>query len=282
MTDRPHFLPSSALGGVTDPRGPLVFLPGAGGTIGSLSVFKAGPDDDTDIELIAYPGWQRYAAAGYSAEILVDDLVNQIDAKAPHGPIRMAGLSLGGHFAYATALRLQAKGREVAGVCLIDAFMIESSGPSEKWRGKALSEFLELFRKLDGNGILEFIRSRFWRLLLRLAGGRLPSLVKRFASNRIVASIVASDPILKGELTMRLLIHEIAPWLASLDQAPRSLNAPAILLRTGLTVSDDEAWRRRCPNIKIYEIPGNHHSLFAPENLEAFRDAFVRATEDWR
>jgi len=267
---------------MTDRRNRLVFLPGAGGTIGSLSVFRAGTDDGTDIELIQYPSWQRYAADGYSAEILVEDLVNQIDARLPHGSIHMAGMSLGGHFAYAAALRLQAKGREVAGVCMIDAFMIESSDPSPQWKVRALSEVLELIRKLDRDGFLQFIRSRFRRLLLRLVGGRLPSLVKRFASNRIASSIVASDSILEGELTMRLLIHEIAPWLASIDQAPRPLNAPAILLRTGFTAGDDAAWRRRCPKIKIYEIPGNHHSLFAPENIDAFRDVFVRATAEWR
>jgi thioesterase domain-containing protein len=69
---------------------------------------------------------------------------------------------------------------------------------------------------------------------------------------------------------MRLLLREAAPWIASLDRNPIALMAPTILLRTRLNASGDEAWRRRCPSIKIYEIPGGHHTLLEPENIDHF------------
>ena len=52
----------------------------------------------------------------------------EIDARIPYGPIRLVGLSMGGHFAYAAALRLQGMGREIAGFCaiLMTAFIIWS------------------------------------------------------------------------------------------------------------------------------------------------------------
>jgi thioesterase domain-containing protein len=81
---------------------------------------------------------------------------------------------------------------------------------------------------------------------------------------------------------MRLLVRETAPWIGSLDREPVALRAPAVLLRTRLTAGDDAAWRRRCPNIEIFEIAGQHHTLFEPENIGALREAFVAATPGWR
>jgi thioesterase domain-containing protein len=90
------------------------------------------------------------------------------------------------------------------------------------------------------------------------------------------------DPVFEEELSMRLLIEATAPWIAALDRAPVALEAPAILLRTDLTAGDDAAWRSRCPNIKIFELPGQHHTLFEPQNVAALREAFLAATRDWR
>jgi len=39
----------------------------------------------------------------------------------------MIGVSLGGHFAYALALRLKEMGREIAMLCAIDSFIVDSS-----------------------------------------------------------------------------------------------------------------------------------------------------------
>ena len=81
---------------------------------------------------------------------------------------------------------------------------------------------------------------------------------------------------------MRLLIRTVAPWMASVDRNPVALDAPVILLRTGLAAGDDDAWRRRCPDISIFEIPGKHHTLFDAENVGALHERFVSATPDWR
>jgi len=74
---------------------------------------------------------------------------------------------------------------------------------------------------------------------------------------------------------MRLLLREVAPWIASLDREPVQLNAPVMLLRTRPSAGDDSAWRRRCPNIEIIEITGDHNTYFEPENADSFREAFL-------
>jgi thioesterase domain-containing protein len=267
---------------MTDLSSPIVFLSGVGGGAPDLNVFREGPEDRTRFEVVGYPGWKRYVSDGFSAEVLIFDLVEEIAARVPQGPIRITGLSIGGHFGYAAALRLEAMGREIAGFCAIDAFMIASSKPSAGWKGRALAQGLDLLRRWRLGEFAHFLRSKFWRALVRLAGSRLPSLLRGFSSSGRPPSLSAFDPVFEEELSMRLLIEASAPWIASLDREPVALEAPAILLRTNLTAGDDAAWRSRCPNIKIFEIPGQHHSLFEAENIASLREAFLTATRDWR
>ena len=261
---------------------PIIFLPGSGGGTPDFSVFRAGPNDMTSFEPIAYPDWRRSAAEGFSAEALIVELVAEILTRVPRGPIHIVGLSIGGHFGYAAALRLQAMGREIAGLCAIDSFMIISAEPSAGWQGRALAEGLELLRGGRLSEFTRFVRSKFWRALLRLAGGHVPRLFQAFSSSGKLPSVSGLDPILEKELTMRLLVRETAPWIASLDREPVVLKAPTVLLRTGVTAGDDDAWRRRCPNIEILEIRGQHHTLFEAENIGSLREAFLTATRDWR
>jgi len=261
---------------------PIVFLSGAGGGAPDLGVFKVASDDTTRFEVVAYPGWKRYVSDGFSMEALIADLADEIAARIPRGRIRIVGLSIGGHFGYAIALRLQEMGRDIGGFCAIDTFMIASSKPSAGWKGRALSEIEELIRQRRFGDFGRFLRSRFWRALARLAGDRLPSLLRRLARSRLSRSgLFAIDPIFEEELSMRLLIGAAAPWIASLDRKPVPLTARAVLLRTMLSDSDDAAWRRRCPGIAIVEISGRHHSLFEPENVASLHRAFVSATHDW-
>jgi thioesterase domain-containing protein len=265
---------------MTDSSSPVIFLPGADGCAPNLDVFRESVDDMTPFEVIGYPGWRRHVADGFSAEVLIADLVAQIVTRVPRGPIRIVGFSIGGHFGYAAALRLQGMGREIGGFCAIDTFMMVSPDLSEGWKSRHLAEGLELLRGQRFGEFARFVRSRFWRALFRLAGSRLSSLLRRFSSGRR-PSVPAFDPIFERELSVRLLIQAVAPWIASLDREPVELKAPAVLLRTGLTASDDPAWRRRCPNIEIFEIPGQHHTLFETENINSLREAFLTGTRSW-
>ena len=259
---------------------PIIFLPGTGGEIPSFSGFNVGCGDSVGFEALTYPGWQQYASKGFTIEALIADLEAQIVSKVPEGPIRIVGYSVGGHFGYATAVRLRATGREIAGFCAIDSFMIESLGPSAEWKTRALSEALKILRKGHLREFNRFIRSKFWRGLFRLAGSRLRSLIRGFSSSRL-RSVCAFDPILEKELNLRLLTQAMAPWTASLDREPVALEVPASLLRTRLTASDDAAWRRRCPSIEIFEIPGQHHTLFQANDISSLREAFLTATRFW-
>jgi thioesterase domain-containing protein len=259
---------------------PIVFLPGSGNIAPDLMLLRSGPDDPTGFATIHYPDWRRYAAGNFSNDQLIAELVDNIAAMVPSGPIHIIGLSIGGHFGYVAALRLRAQGREIGGFCAIDAFMIETADATPGWQGRALSQALELLRKRSLGEFLEFARSKFWRGLLRSTQSVLPHLLRAFPGRKSGLSTI--DPVLDQELSMRLMVRETAPWLASLDDNPEPLDAPATLLRTSLTADDDAAWRRRCPQLVIHKLPGQHRTLFDPENIAVLRDALATAMRGWR
>ena len=157
--------------------------------------------------------------------------------------------------------------------------MVESSAPGAGWKGRALSKWPGALTK---RRLGAFVRTRFWRALLRLAGPQLPSLVRKLASSGKLPLAFSCDPIFEQELSMRLFLREVAPWVGSLDLKPVALKAPAILIRTRESAGDDPAWRRRCPNIQIFEIPGTHLTICEPENIGVLRDSFITATSRWK
>src|SRR5215468_6781322 len=120
--------------------------------------------------MIGYPGWRRYVEIGFSAEKLIEDLAAQMAIRAPEGPIRIIGISIGGHLGYAAAVRLQASGRKIGGFCAIDSFAVTSASPMAGWKRRALQAGAALLRDRRFDEFGRFLRSRFWRASLRPAG----------------------------------------------------------------------------------------------------------------
>ena len=280
------FIPGSggvgSIPALNDRSFPTLILPGAGGDDAvNPAFFCSKAEHAARFQTIGYPGWRRYVETGFSADGLIEHLAAQIALRAPEGPIRIIGISLGGHLGYAAALHLQASGREIGGFCAIDACMTTSASRMAGWKGRALREAAGLLRdrRLDEFG--RFLRSRFWRALFRLTGTRLVNVIRRIASSDRQAWILGADPIFGQELSMRLLIREVAPWIALLDREQIALRAPAVFFRTYSNAEADSVWRRRCPGINIVEMPGDHHTLLDHGNPSSFRESFVIGTKEW-
>jgi len=254
----------------------VVFLPGAGNHPPDLELFKSELVDS--IVPLSYPNWQRFTSEQLSAAGLVRDLAAQVRTKAPDGPICIVGHSLGGHLGYAIGLQLQAEGRQIAGFCAIDSFMVSSVAPHKDWKQKAATRAWELLKSGRFSELALFFREKFWRLVIRLFVERRPQMLNRMSG---AGKGAPADPVLENELSMRILLREMAPWIGSLDDHPRALEVPALLLRTGETMANDEVWKRRCPEIKIREVPGHHHSLFDAGNVRELQTAFHRSISSW-
>ncbi len=126
------FIPGSggvgSIPALNDRSFPTLILPGAGGDDAvNPAFFCSKAEHAARFQTIGYPGWRRYVETGFSADGLIEHLAAQIALRAPEGPIRIIGISLGGHLGYAAALHLQASGREIGGFCAIDACMTTSA-----------------------------------------------------------------------------------------------------------------------------------------------------------
>jgi thioesterase domain-containing protein len=261
---------------------PVIVLSGAGGGEPDLALFRAGFPEATQFSILNYPGWQRYVEIGFSLQSLIEDLARQIEGLIPNGPIRIIGISIGAHFGYAVAAQLQIANRKISGFCAVDAFMVSSAAPSPRWVVRALELGSRLIREHRIVDFAKFVRSRLWRAMLRLSQDRLVGILRRAKQSGRLQQIFAIDPVFEQELNMRLLIRSVAPAIAALNREPIALNTPAVLLRTGFTACSDESWRRRCPQLKIVQIPGDHETMFEPQNFSTFKEAFSEATRDWR
>lgn len=254
-----------------------VFLAGSGGGFPDVSQLRADPDYDMSFETIDYPGWKRYVQPKFTPELLISDLSAEIEARVPLGPIRIVGISMGGHFGYLVALDLQARGRQVESLCAIDSFVVNTAAPTPGWRNRALAEFVEISKRRKFDEMYAFCRSKVWRAVLRAAGDMLPTLLRKASELKWAAHALEVDPILKRELDIRMMSRTCADWLAQIDEAPSQLSIRTALLRTPDHADSDAIWRNRCSNLSIYEIKGSHETLFEPENVGCLRDAFAKA-----
>jgi thioesterase domain-containing protein len=261
---------------------PVIVLSGAGGGSPDLTAFRLGFSETTRFEILDYPGWRRYVEIEFSLQSLADDLASQIENLIPEGPIRIIGISIGAHIGYAAALRLQAADREISGFCAVDAFMVHSAAPSSGWLIRALELCSRLIREKRLVDLAKFVRSRLWRTLLRLSQERLVSILRKAKRSDWPPHILAIDPLFEHELNMRLLIRSIAPGIAALDFEPFVLKTPVVLVRTELNADSDEGWQRRCARLKVLQIPGNHETMFEPQNIAAFGEAFGEVTREWQ
>jgi thioesterase domain-containing protein len=264
---------------VTSPTLRFAMLSGAGGGAFDVRAFAQDPSEAERFIPVLYPGWRRYAAAGFGAEDLVRDLADEIAGWGAR--VAILGVSLGGHLGYAVALRLKSLGVEVAGLCVVDSFAIASSAVRP---GSAGRHFARL-RSLAGGGaggLWRHGRSLFWRALLRMAGDRVAPSLQRWGDSGLLRAVFALDPALEQELSMRLLMRATAPWLVEIDRVPHPLRLRAAHLRTATAAESDGLWRARCPGIDIVEIPGGHDDLLNPGNYAGIRRAFASATGDWR
>ena len=258
----------------------FVYLPGASGIAPDLSLLNDNNAAAARFISITYPGWQRYAVDNFLVEDLIKELSEQIMSAVPKGPIRLVGMSLGGHFAYAVALRLEVTGRDVAGICAIDSFFVDTDAPSAGWINRAYLEARDIIVRRRASKAQAFVRSKFWRSLLRLSTSALPRMLRMVSTDKVQA-VLSIDPVLELELSMRLLLRATTPWLLTLDLKPSPVLAQASLLRTSQAADIEPHWRARCPHIDIRQVSGTHHTLFDAENISSVRAAFIATTQKW-
>ncbi|MCB1055193.1 MAG: alpha/beta fold hydrolase, partial [Acidobacteria bacterium] len=226
-------------------------------------------------------------------EDMVAHYVKEILAHQPEGPYHLGGWSFGGTLAYEAARQLEALGREVAPVVLID-----SKVPTLFDRLGARNEeyLLETFAQnfglpldievADGDESLLSVNDRLAQILTKAqASGDFPLEIEArqlrrffeifkmnfFAMPEYEPGAFAGRVVLfkaKEAIPMPKETTEFTWW----DLLVRRLHARAAALRARFWdswVENDLGWRKVAKrNLRVVRVPGNHFDMLAPDHVE--------------
>lgn len=259
---------------------PVFLFPGIGGDEPVLALFRADLVTDFNFMTIAYPDWQAHVLDDYSFQRLVNDISSTI-AEYPD-PLRLTGYSFGGFVATAVAIRLQAMGRKVTFLGLIDT----PSAP-----GPDLPTGSKLRAELAGRGVMQ----------QALREQRLQDIAALFAAEflcrpalkpllRILASTKVQWPLpfrfrfslsawLRNFLRSRMLRRGFPTGVLKLNS-----NVLVVLFRAAeqhTAMASDYGWSACCRDFQVVDVPGSHHGIFEAGNRQVLAREFRNAVPKW-
>ncbi len=255
----------------------VFLLPGAGGDEPALARLRTACAEQLDLLQLDYGDWRRFVQPGFGLEELVDELTAQITKAAPDGPIRLIGYSLGGQLAWTIATRLEAMGRVVNGLVMLDSVQAQhlASGRSDartrlRWR----DEWRQLRAALPDDS---------WRpVLARIVGRRLLTTRGRALLRQLAArgplSASGAGFYLAHDLTVSLLLEHSDAW-AHRMAPPGLLHAPVTLLRADQNPDPlhDLGWQALCRQLAVQTLQGDHFSMLDAEHTHAVAAKLVAA-----
>jgi thioesterase domain-containing protein len=255
------------------PEQPAVFLlPGLSGHDKEIASLQTGCSSSLRFVPIQFPDWSRIDYRLVNLDGLVSHCIAQIETAAPDGPVLLAGYSFGGHVAFAVAAALEASGRRVGCLALLDTSAvppIEKTPISVSRPLRRLKQAIQMreigteIGRILGAIIIRINNKTLSRFLTRVT----PLGFSRGMDERLAISL---------SLTFNLpILEEILDRLATSDEA---YTFPAVLFRCveqfpGAT--EDLGWGRHLARLRVVPIPGNHLGLADPPNLPSLCASFV-------
>jgi acyl carrier protein len=186
-----------------------------------------------------------------SIEDMTSRYLAGVQAVAPSGPIRVAGYCHGGLAALDLVRRLEAAGRTVEKVVLIDTFSLNARGvmrgvvPVVSWLGRTVPGALG--RKLQRSGM-----PSVWVLASHILA-RDPAILRRVTKTARSGAMRAWD-------SSRRTIY----YRAMSKYLPRRISAAVICLLSeeyaGRKEYDAAPWARLAPQVQCGRLPGQHNT----------------------
>ncbi|HGM5582825.1 TPA: amino acid adenylation domain-containing protein [Pseudomonas putida] len=247
---------------------PLFCVPGAGDSVTSFIGLTEALGPDWPVYGLQSRGLDGTATPHSSIEAAAACHVLAIEALYPQGPLNLVGHSFGGWVAHAMAVRLQAQGREVRSLTLIDS---ESPGGNSVCgrpytAGAALDRLIEslqlasgrsleidhqAFAALDDEQQLERLHQAMVRVGLmpaRSCAKALHGIARTFSS--ALRTPYMAQAGYSGPASLVLVAD------ATLDAAGNQREQAAMLA----------GWQRLLPQLAVWHGPGNHFSILkAPD-----------------
>ena len=207
--------------------------------------FRAAFGDSVRFKLIDYPGWRQMMAADCDFDAIVDAAFEQICADGPQPAYRLAGYSYGGIVAYELARRLEASGRQVDLVALLDTRRWDVADERPLWRADQMLPEMRLSSRLLAPLITFLVRARAYALL------RVGCTLLTRHSNRMAFRF-------RNRMTKDLRFEALRHWRA------QALRAPVTLFLSSDAwpgEPDGYGWQNLCENLTMVHVGGTHASI---------------------
>lgn len=231
---------------------PIFLLPGQFGDGPSLARFRNRLGARWPMTVVELPGLDT--AGGLLADMAATGhfVAERIAIAQPQGAIRLAGYSYGGGVALEAAHRLQALGRDVAFIGILDtAFGAAALGrhPASDFRNP---------RRWQAHRIVLALLIPQWSRRLLLAG------IARLPAPRAIAA--------RNFIARRFRTRARGLW------QPRPLAAPTfVAVSAEFEASTLATWQALLPRARIARLPGRHYDIFRGDTLETLATAFEAA-----
>jgi len=207
---------------------------------------------------LSYFDWTELVKPETTFADLISHLKTQIQSQVSgEGPLDIVGYSIGGPLAYACVEALQAEGRSINSLTILDGRTTGSPPTTLRTRWNNFTTF-QVRAGLASVIAKVLTRERFIPLLRRLSPWRHAWLPFRFGD------------YVHTKIKMQLMVRMFLPWWTSAGGSNSRLATPTYLFRSEQHEPDESeglGWSAYCSDLTIIHVAGSHLSMLAPENF---------------
>ncbi|HEY4040968.1 MAG TPA: thioesterase domain-containing protein [Rhodopila sp.] len=261
---------------------PMVFLfPGVSGDEKELALLAAGCGPLLRSVPVRLPDWTTIDYALINLDGLVKICIAQIEVHACGAPVLLAGYSFGGHIAMAVAAAMEATGRRIGCLALLDTTAVP---PTESMPVSLTRPGRRLVTAMRNGAIGAEVGRIVGAILIRIRSKRLSRFVARLPLAALSPGLARP---LGDSITMSFNFPILEELLRRMTEPKEAFRFPAVLFRCtdqtagfggtdqGVGASDDLGWGVHLANLQIVAVPGNHVTWTNQGNLPTLCASFV-------
>lgn len=255
---------------------PVFCLPGAGASVADFVALSGALGEKYPVHGFQPRGMDGVAPPYVNVESAAEAYLRELDLMHRFGSVCLVGHSFGGWIAFEMALRLQAAGRRVSSLLILDSEPPDKTGENLVYtRAEALMELVRIYEQ----AVERSLDVRLSDFESRDPEGQLALLHERMV--RVGLLPRTSKP--------RVLLGPVRNFESALhtQYQPRGRFNGSIKLLLVPRVDEEEhaaccrfeaevaAWRRFAPHLQFRRGTGNHLTLLRPNNVKAWAHCVI-------